>query len=241
MKESHIETEKKTELIISKENAQISKQKKLKSRKLFVDTNEIEKKQKKKKYEDDENLAYDSKYSSKIKQEEDKIEKAKSSTSTSSQNDNNNDNIINENLTPISYSKYPYLNNFDRKMSSPICYYYDGSDKYLSEINSSLVDFSKSNNYIEKETYFNNDYFKNYGNKFRPRSFGNINELNFNKNELSKNYNNSNNNETNNSNNNNDNYKNINNNNNQNIGKFNFPFYNYNNFNYESKLILYNL
>ena len=56
MKESHIETEKKTELIISKENAQISKQKKLKSRKLFVDTNEIEKKQKKKKYEDDENL-----------------------------------------------------------------------------------------------------------------------------------------------------------------------------------------
>ena len=85
MKESHIETEKKTELIIIKENAQISKQKKLKSRKLFVDTNEIEKKQKKKKYEDEENLAFDSKYSSKIKQEEDKIEKAKSSTSTFSE------------------------------------------------------------------------------------------------------------------------------------------------------------
>ena len=241
MKETFQETEQKITFQLTKENGQIQKPKKLKSRKLFVDNNEIENQKNIRKYEDEENLAFDSKYSSKIKKEEDKIEKAKSSTSTSSQNDNNNDNIINENLTPISYSKYPYLNKFDRKMSSPICYYYDGSDKYLSEINSSLVDFSKSNNYIEKETYFNNDYFKNYGNKFRPRSFGNINELNFNKNEFSKNYNNTNNNETNNSNNNNDNYKNINNNNNQNIGKFNFPFYNYNNFNYESKLILYNL
>ena len=211
MKESHIETEKKTELIISKENAQISKQKKLKSRKLFVDTNEIEKKQKKKKYEDDENLAYDSKYSSKIKQEEDKIEKAKSSTSTSSQNDNNNDNLNNLNninLNLLTYSKYPIINKYDRKMSSPICYYYDGSDKYLSVINSSLVDFSKSNNYIDKETYFNNENYKNYENKFRPRSFGNINELNFNNNK-------------------NDNLK--------------INYYNFGNFNYESKyLFLFN-
>ena len=218
MKESHIETEKKTELIISKENAQISKQKKLKSRKLFVDTNEIEKKQKKKKYEDDENLAYDSKYSSKIKQEEDKIEKAKSSTSTSSQNDNNNDNLNNGNLNLITYSKYPIINKYDRKMSSPICCYYDGSDKYLSVINSSLVDFSKSNNFIDKETFFNNDYYKNYENKFRPRSFGNINELNFNNNK-------------------NDNLKinNLNDISNQNFGNFNYPFYNFSNYNYESK------
>ena len=218
MKESHIETEKKTELIISKENAQISKQKKLKSRKLFVDTNEIEKKQKKKKYEDDENLAYDSKYSSKIKQEEDKIEKAKSSTSTSSQNDNNNDNLNNGNLNLITYSKYPIINKYDRKMSSPICCYYDGSDKYLSVINSSLVDFSKSHNFIDKETFFNNDNYKNYENKFRPRSFGNINELNFNNNK-------------------NDNLKinNLNDISNQNFGNFNYPFYNFSNYNYESK------
>jgi hypothetical protein len=218
MKESHIETEKKTELIIVKENAQISKQKKLKSRKLFVDTNEIEKKQKKKKYEDEENLAFDSKYSSKIKQEEDKIEKAKSSTSTSSQNDNNNDNLNNVNLNQLTYSKYPIINKYDRKMSSPICCYYDGSDKYLSVINSSLVDFSKSNNFIDKETFFNNDYYKNYENKFRPRSFGNINELNFNNNK-------------------NDNFKihNLNDISNQNFGKFNYPFYNFSNFNYESK------
>ncbi len=218
MKESHIETEKKTELIIIKENAQISKQKKLKSRKLFVDTNEIEKKQKKKKYEDEENLAFDSKYSSKIKQEEDKIEKAKSSTSTSSQNDNNNDNLNNVNLNQLTYSKYPIINKYDRKMSSPICCYYDGSDKYLSVINSSLVDFSKSNNFIDKETFFNNDYYKNYENKFRPRSFGNINELNFNNNK-------------------NDNFKinNLNDISNQNFGKFNYPFYNFSNFNYESK------
>jgi hypothetical protein len=224
MKESHIETEKKTELIITKENAQISKQKKLKSRKLFVDTNEIEKKQKKKKYEDEENLAYDSKYSSKIKQEEDKIEKAKSSTSTSSQNDNNNDNLNNVNLNQLTYSKYPIINKYDRKMSSPICCYYDGSDKYLSVINSSLVDFSKSNNFIDKETFFNNDYYKNYENKFRPRSFGNINELNFNNNK-------------------NDNLKinNLNDISNQNYGKFNYPYYNFGNFNYESKyLFLFN-
>ena len=220
MKETFQETEQKITFKLTKENGQIQKPKKLKSRKLFVDNNEIENQKKIRKYEDEENLAFDSKYSSKIKKEEDKIEKAKSSTSTSSQNDNNNDNIINENLTPISYSKYPYLNIFDRKMSSPICNYYDGSDKYLSEINSSLVDFTKSNNYIEKETYFNNDYFKNNENKFRPRSFGNINELNFNNNNK------------------NDNGKNDNNNNNitnQNFGKFNFPYYNYGNFNYESK------
>ena len=233
MKETFQETEQKITFQLTKENGQIQKPKKLKSRKLFVDNNEIENQKNIRKYEDEENLAFDSKYSSKIKQEEEKIEKAKSSTSTSSQNDNINDNINNEHLTPISYSKYPYPNIFDRKLSSPICYYYDGSDKYLSEINSSLVDFTKSNNYIEKETYFNNDYFKNYVNKFRPRSFGNINELNFNKNEIYKNYNNTNNNnDTNNNNtNNNDNP-----NNNQNFSKYNFPFNNYKKFNYESKL-----
>ena len=233
MKETFQVTEQKITFQLTKENGQIQKPKKLKSRKLFVDNNEIENQKKIRKYEDEENLAFDSKYSSKIKQEEEKIEKAKSSTSTSSQNDNINDNINNEHLTPISYSKYPYPNIFDRKLSSPICYYYDGSDKYLSEINSSLVDFTKSNNYIEKETYFNNDYFKNYVNKFRPRSFGNINELNFNKNEIYKNYNNTNNNnDTNNNNtNNNDNP-----NNNQNFSKYNFPFNNYKKFNYESKL-----
>ena len=232
MKETFQETAQKITFKLTKENGQIQKPKKLKSRKLFVDNNEIENQKKIRKYEDEENLAFDSKYSSKIKQEEDKIEKAKSSTSC--QNDNINANTINENLTPISYSKYPYPNIFDRKLSSPICYYYDGSDKYLSEINSSLVDFTKSNNYIEKETYFNNDYFKNYVNKFRPRSFGNINELNFNKNEIYKNYNNTNNNnDTNNNNtNNNDNT----NNNNQNFSKYNFPFNNYKKFNYESKL-----
>ncbi len=225
MKETFQETEEKITFKLTKENGQIQKPKKLKSRKLFVDNNEIENQKKIRKYEDEENLAFDSKYSSKIKQEEEKIEKAKSSTSTSSQNDNINDNINNENLTPISYSKYPYPNIFDRKMSSPICYYYDGSDKYLSEINSSLVDFTKSNNYIEKETYFNNDYFKNYGNKFRPRSFGNINELNFNQ-TLNKNTNNSN--DINNDNN-------LNNSINSNFPKLNSPFYFFGNFNYESK------
>jgi hypothetical protein len=115
-------------------------------------------------------------------------------------------------------------------MSSPICYYYNGYDKYLSEINSSLVDFSKSNNYINKETFFNSDFYKNnFENKFRPRSFGNINELNFN--------------QTPNNNNNNDN--NINNNINDsiniNVPKLNSPFYFYYNFNESKNKFLINL
>ena len=174
---------------------------------------------------DEECLSFESKYKTKLKHEEEKIEKEKSSTnSTSSQNENN------VNYTPLNYSNQYYQLKYDRKMSSPICYYYNGYDKYLSEINSSLVDFSKSNNYINKETFFNSDFYKNnFENKFRPRSFGNINELNFN--------------QTPNNNNNNDN--NINNNINDsiniNVPKLNSPFYFYYNFNESKNKFLINL
>ena len=173
----------------------------------------------------EECLSFDSKYKTNLKQEEGKTEKEKSSTnSTSSQNENN------VNYTPLNYSNQYYQLKYDRKMSSPICYYYNGYDKYLSEINSSLVDFSKSNNYINKETFFNSDFYKNnFENKFRPRSFGNINELNFN--------------QTPNNNNNNDN--NINNNINDsiniNVPKLNSPFYFYYNFNESKNKFLINL
>ena len=173
----------------------------------------------------EECLSFDSKYKTNLKQEEGKTEKEKSSTnSTSSQNENN------VNYTPLNYSNNYYQLKYDRKMSSPICYYYNGYDKYLSEINSSLVDFSKSNNYINKETFFNGDFYKNnFENKFRPRSFGNINELNLN--------------QTPNNNNNNDN--NINNNINDsiniNVPKLNSPFYFYYNFNESKNKFLINL
>ena len=176
------------------------------------------------KSDEEECLGYDSKYKV-LKHEEEKIEKEKSSTnSTSSQNENN------VNYTPLNYSDQYYQLKYDRKMSSPIFYYYNGYDKYLSEINSSLVDFSKSNNYINKETFFNSDFYKNnFENKFRPRSFGNINELYFN--------------QTPNNNNNNDN--NINNNINDsiniNVPKLNSPFYFYYNFNESKNKFLINL
>ena len=72
------------------------------------------------------------------------------------------------------------------KIYSPICYYYDGFDKYLCETNSSLIDFSKSHNFINKEIYFNCDNYKNNENKFRHYSFGNVNELHFNHNQNNK-------------------------------------------------------
>ena len=170
----------------------------------------------------EECLSFDSKYKTNLKQEEGKTEKEKSSTnSTSSQNENNNNNI---NYPLINYFYNSFQNKYDRKMSSPICYYYDGFDKYLCETNSSLIDFSKSHNFINKETYFNGEYFKNNENKFRHYSFGNVNELHFNHNQNNK-----------------DNNENLNyfNNFNTSFSKFNSSIYCLNNFNYESKNILF--
>ena len=172
---------------------------------------------------DEECLSFESKYKTKLKQEEEKTEKEKSSTnSTSSQNENNNNNI---NYSSINYFYNSFQNKYDRKMSSPICYYYDGFDKYLSETNSSLIDFSKSHNFINKETYFNGEYFKNNENKFRHYSFGNVNELHFNQIQNNKDNNNENSNYLNNC--------------NTSFSKFNSSIYCLNNFNYESKNILF--
>ncbi len=54
-----------------------------------------------------------------------------------------------------------------RKMSSPICCYYDGSDIYLSKIQKTTVDMNNSQNFIKKDNYFNNnnnDKINNFNN-----------------------------------------------------------------------------
>ena len=43
-----------------------------------------------------------------------------------------------------------------RKMSSPIFYYFNGSDKYLSKNQKNTVDINNSQNFIKKESFFNN-------------------------------------------------------------------------------------
>ena len=146
--------------------------------------NEIENKEKninfllkKEKEDEEECLSYNKQYNALLKKEEEKIEKEKTSStnSTSSQNEN-----ITLNNNQLNNLKNSFQFKYDRKKSSPILCYYDGFAKYLSEKNSSYVDFNNNHNFINKETYFNNDYLKNYDVQFRNRSFGNINELNFN-------------------------------------------------------------
>ena len=43
-----------------------------------------------------------------------------------------------------------------RKLSSPICCYYDGSDKYLSKIQKNIINMNKSPNFIKKDSFFSN-------------------------------------------------------------------------------------
>jgi len=105
------------------------------------------------------NLGYNSKYQASniiLKEKRNYSNEKEKSATNSSSNENENEKIDccqNEN------------NLYNRKMSSPIYLYYEGFDKYLSK-NSGLFDYEKSNNYIEKDLFFNNQY-----NKFRTHSF----------------------------------------------------------------------
>ena len=50
------------------------------------------------------------------------------------------------------------LNEFQekqRKMSSPLCCYYDGSDVYLSKTQKTTIDMNNSPNFIKKDSFFN--------------------------------------------------------------------------------------
>ena len=74
--------------------------------------------------------------------------------------------------------------NNKRKMSSPICDYYDGCDKILSETYKGSIDMSNSMNFIKKEDFItsncnmNNNYFNNNYNELNNY----INPDNYNKN-----------------------------------------------------------
>ena len=57
---------------------------------------------------------------------------------------------------PESSKKFIEYQEKQRKMSSPLCFYYDGSDAYLSKILKNIIDMNKSQNFIKKENFFNN-------------------------------------------------------------------------------------
>ena len=53
-----------------------------------------------------------------------------------------------------------------RKLSSPLCCYYDGSYIYLSKTQKTIIDIDKSSNFIRKDSFFNNcDKINNNKNK----------------------------------------------------------------------------
>ena len=90
----------------------------------------------------------------------DSIEKKSTSNSSSSQNENSTPkrNGISNYILNLNYYKNEQINN--KKNLSPICIYYEGTDKYLTEQNPEPLDYSKSNNYIEKDIYFQT-FFQN--------------------------------------------------------------------------------
>ena len=55
-----------------------------------------------------------------------------------------------------SFKKFINFQEKQRKLSSPMCCYYDGSDKYLSKKQKNTVDIDNSQNFIKKENFFNN-------------------------------------------------------------------------------------
>lgn len=93
--------------------------------------------------------------------------------------------------TPKGIKDYTNIPVYYRKMSSPICDYYNSSQKVLSKIfgqeNTSLsnFDYTKSNNYITKEKLYNSKFlqysskFKNYQNSFYPDYYDEYNTNNY--------------------------------------------------------------
>ena len=99
----------------------------------------------------DECLGFKKSYSTQLQTKDDK----ERDNTQLNQNDNTS--------TASLYKKYKsdqihfINNNNNRKMSSPICSYYSEYHKYLAEmIDKNVVDYSKSNNYIDKESIMQN-------------------------------------------------------------------------------------
>ena len=85
---------------------------------------------------------------------------------------NNNNNILSKE-TEISHrsigfrqssNKYIDYQEKQRKLSSPICCYYDGSDIFLSKIQKTIIDMDNSPNFIKKDSFFSNNNEKNNNN-----------------------------------------------------------------------------
>ena len=74
-----------------------------------------------------------------------------SNLSTNSKRKNN---IIKDNSSDSNESR-SIIEEKKRKISSPICFYYNGSDEYLSKIIKNNVDINNSNNFIKKEKIIN--------------------------------------------------------------------------------------
>ena len=156
-------------------------------------------------------LAYNSKYDTNIYQKEDIKEKENKeknirerlsgeSTSFSQYSNISGYNLKNINILsketdashksagfdnyPRNYNEYQEK---QRKMSSPLCCYFEGSDIYLSKIQKNIINLNNSYNFIKKDDFFNTDknIFKN------NNSSNDINNNNLNINLLNQNQNSS--------------------------------------------------
>lgn len=136
---------------------------------LELDSNEANK-------NEEDLLAFSSKYKSTMLKDEDIKEKetdfqakrrklSQDSTSISLSQEYNNlsgmskkiNVVIKDELFDNNESKNIFQDR-QRKMSSPLYCYYDGSDKYLSKTQKTIIDIKNSQNYIKKENFFNNSY-----------------------------------------------------------------------------------
>ena len=167
---------------------------------------------------DDDYLELNSKYqtssfnNSDNEKRTDSIEKKSTSNSSLSQTENNTpkrNGISSNYILNLNYLKKDFNN--IKKNISPICVYYEGIDKKLSEKNPTDFDYTKTNNFISKDIYFNNNkYFQNdFGFIYYPFEFiypFEQNDINYEKTNFNKKIKNSNN-ENNNNNNKNKNFK----------------------------------
>ena len=126
-------------------------------------------------------LSYSSKYKTNIYNEEENKEneirpkgcRQRSSVDSTSISQENNINLVSTNnrmnILPkdeeVSHRSIGFKdflrNNIEyqdnqRKMSSPLCCYYNGSDIYLSKTQKNTIDIKKSLNYIRKDSFLNN-------------------------------------------------------------------------------------
>ena len=112
---------------------------------------------------DDDYLELNSKYqtssfnNSDTEKRTDSIEKKSTSNSSLSQTENNTpkrNGISCNYVLNLNYLKKDFNN--IKKNNSPICVYYEGIDKKLSEKNPNDFDYTKTKNFISKDIYYNN-------------------------------------------------------------------------------------